>query len=420
MFCGSCMQDNTLVRALRMAGADAVLLPTYTPIRVDEQNVAAERVFLGGINVYLDSRLPGWMHLPRSLKRWLDAPFIVRLLSRFGSSTQAADLGPLTVDMLRGSSGPCRAEIQELVQFISAELRPDVVVFSNALLSGVVPELRRCWKGRLICLFQGDDIFLKDLREPWRTQSLQLIRQNCEHFDGFLSHSSYYADFMSAYLSLDRTRFHSVPLAIEDVPEDATVAAQREPGFTTVGYFARICPEKGVFRFLEAAAAVMKKRKDMQFVIAGYLPAQYHRQFQRKLETVSIGAEGRVSWSGSPPDRLQKFKFLSQLDWLCVPAEYREPKGLYVLEAALAGVPCLLPDHGAFPERITAMGGGRLFTSDSQAALEQAMLNLRPISDDVRRGLRQRCLEEHAMLTAGAAFLQTLKAVLSHSAITGE
>ena len=38
MFCGSCMQDNTLVRALRLAGADALLLPTYTPIRVDEEN----------------------------------------------------------------------------------------------------------------------------------------------------------------------------------------------------------------------------------------------------------------------------------------------------------------------------------------------------------------------------------------------
>ena len=149
MFCGSCMQDNTLVRALRTAGADAVLLPTYTPVRVDEENVSSHRVFLGGINVWLDSKLPGWARLPRIFKRWLDLPGVVRLLSRFGSSTQAADLGPLTVDMLLGSTGPCRVEIQELVQFIADELRPDIVVFSNALLSGVVPELRRRWHGRI-------------------------------------------------------------------------------------------------------------------------------------------------------------------------------------------------------------------------------------------------------------------------------
>ena len=42
MFCGSCMQDNTLARTLRMAGEDAVLVPTYTPIRVDEDNVSVD------------------------------------------------------------------------------------------------------------------------------------------------------------------------------------------------------------------------------------------------------------------------------------------------------------------------------------------------------------------------------------------
>ena len=56
MFCGSCMQDNTLVRALRMAGTDALLLPTYTPIRVDEENASDSRVFLGGINVVVASQ----------------------------------------------------------------------------------------------------------------------------------------------------------------------------------------------------------------------------------------------------------------------------------------------------------------------------------------------------------------------------
>ena len=65
MFCGSCMQDNTLVRTLRMAGNDAVLVPTYTPIRVDEHDVSLDRVFMGGINVYLDSAVPGWRWLPR-------------------------------------------------------------------------------------------------------------------------------------------------------------------------------------------------------------------------------------------------------------------------------------------------------------------------------------------------------------------
>ena len=40
MFCGSCMRDNTLVTALRELGHDAVLVPTYTPIRTDEPDVS--------------------------------------------------------------------------------------------------------------------------------------------------------------------------------------------------------------------------------------------------------------------------------------------------------------------------------------------------------------------------------------------
>ena len=36
MFCGSCMHDNTWAKALQEAGHEVSLIPTYTPIRVDE------------------------------------------------------------------------------------------------------------------------------------------------------------------------------------------------------------------------------------------------------------------------------------------------------------------------------------------------------------------------------------------------
>lgn len=57
MFCGSCMLDNTLARALQAAGTEVTLIPTYTPTRTDEENASLSRVFFGGINVYLDSKL---------------------------------------------------------------------------------------------------------------------------------------------------------------------------------------------------------------------------------------------------------------------------------------------------------------------------------------------------------------------------
>ncbi len=53
MFCGSCMHDNALAKALIQQGLDVQLVPTYTPIRTDELNVSVDQVFFGGINVFL-------------------------------------------------------------------------------------------------------------------------------------------------------------------------------------------------------------------------------------------------------------------------------------------------------------------------------------------------------------------------------
>ena len=58
MYCGSCIHDNTLARALIRKGMDVALVPTYTPIRTDEESVAEKRLFFGGINVYLEQKFP--------------------------------------------------------------------------------------------------------------------------------------------------------------------------------------------------------------------------------------------------------------------------------------------------------------------------------------------------------------------------
>jgi glycosyltransferase involved in cell wall biosynthesis len=413
MFCGSCMQDNTLVRALRMADTDALLLPTYTPIRVDEENASDSRVFLGGINVYLDSKLPGWRFLPRSMKRWLDRPSIVKWLSKRSSSTNAADLGSLTIDLLKGNQGPQRQEIQELIQYLVHDLRPDLILFSNALLSGIVPELRRQFSGRLCCLLQGDDIFLDALPEPWKSKAMQLVSSNASHFDQVLTHSQYYSQFMQQYLSLPASKLTTIPLTIDDADVVGSHVSNRDEtaasSMITVGYFARICPEKGAFRFLDAAAATLKSRDDLRFVIGGFLPELHRAAFEKRLKPIQEKFGDRLHWAGSPADREDKMQLIRSFDWLCVPTIYHEPKGLYVLEAALAGVPSIVPNHGAFPERIQSVGGGQLFEPAEENSLETILSNLRKNSS-IGRGhmLRQNCLAHHGMQASGETIAKRL------------
>ena len=54
MYCGSCLRDNALAGELIRKGHDVTLLPIYTPTRTDEPNVSNDKVFFGGISVYLE------------------------------------------------------------------------------------------------------------------------------------------------------------------------------------------------------------------------------------------------------------------------------------------------------------------------------------------------------------------------------
>ena len=58
------------------------------------------------------------------------------------------------------------------------------------------------------------------------------------------------------------------------------------------------------------------------------------------------------------------------------PTVYREPKGLYVLEAWANGVPVVLPAHGAFPELVELTGGGLLVAPDSIDALADGLARI--------------------------------------------
>jgi glycosyltransferase involved in cell wall biosynthesis len=76
------------------------------------------------------------------------------------------------------------------------------------------------------------------------------------------------------------------------------------------------------------------------------------------------------------PSHADKVRFLQGLDVLSVPTVYREPKGLYVLEAWAAAVPVVQPRHGSFPELIEAAGGGLLTTPEDPADLARGLRRL--------------------------------------------
>jgi glycosyltransferase involved in cell wall biosynthesis len=382
MYCGSCMRDNTLVGALHRLGHEALLVPTYTPIRTDEEDVSEKRIFFGGINVYLEQKWSLFRHTPWFVDRLFNFPALLRWVSRFAVNTRAEDLGELTVSMLQGEHGRQRKEIEKLVAWLVKE-PPRVINLTNALLSGMVGRLREALPGvPVLCSLQGDDIFTEHLPEPSRARVLDLVRRHCRHIDGFIATCSAYADFMADYFAVPRDRIHVVYPGL-----NLAGHAQRPPRdgkLFTVGYFARLCPEKGFHNLVEGFVRLrqLPGTAGIRLHASGWL-GQNHRPFfeEQKKRLENAGLLGDFLHRECP-DHASKVRFLHELDVLSVPTAYREPKGLYVLEALANGVPVVQPRHGSFPELIEQTGGGLLVEPDDPAQLAATW---KALADDRRR-----------------------------------
>lgn len=373
MYCGSCMHDNALARQLQKQGVDCLLLPVYTPIRTDEQDVSAEQVFFGGVHIYLLQKLPLLRYLPRPVWRALDAPRFLRWATRGVGSTSPKLLGDLAVSMLQGRHGKQRDEVERLAKWLGQELQPDCVLLSNLLIGGAIPAIRQACPDASICVtLQGDDIFIDHLKPADRQRVLELMRALVPQVDRFIVHSQFYADKMSQLLNIPSEQVVVLPLAIDVAPflselnPTAPIREQRN-----IGYLARLAPEKGLHHLVGAFLELAKRsgNEDVRLQIAGWQGPQhddYVEQLKARLR--DGGVLDRVEFHGSP-DLAGKTEFLKQIDVLCVPTDYLEPKGLFVLEAWASGVPVVQPDHGAFPEMLTASGGGCLVPPGNPVAL---------------------------------------------------
>src|ERR1051325_4324072 len=134
MYCGSCLRDNALAAELMAQGHDVTLVPIYTPTLTDEDNVSQERVFFGGISVYLQQHSALFRKTPWLLDRLWDSGFALKMASRRSIPVDPRMLGELTVSMLKGEDGHQRKELRKLIHWLQSETAPDVITLPNSLL----------------------------------------------------------------------------------------------------------------------------------------------------------------------------------------------------------------------------------------------------------------------------------------------
>jgi len=413
MYCGSCLRDNALAAALLRRGHDVVLMPIYTPTTTDEPNVSNPHVFFGGVSVFLEQHVPLFRHTPAFLDRVWDSNAALRLASKRQIKVDPATLGSMTVSMLKGANGYQRKEVDKMRRWLEHMPPFDFANLPFTLLIGLAAPLRETLKVPVTCTLQGEDLFLKHLPEPWRTEAIALIRAAVSHVDLFLSVSEAYVPFMQEFLGIPRAKMAIVPLGItmdgHHVKETRTAAPY------TIGFFGRIAPEKGLHVLAEAYRRLRRKPgvPQTRLLAGGYLLNEHRGYFDNVVSGLQDAGLGDQFHYAGAPDREAKIALFHEMDVMSMPATYDEPKGFTLLEAMANGIPVVQPDRGAFTEIVRATGGGLLVPKDDPDALADGLLTLlldRQKAAALGRagadGVRRQYTVDHMAMAAERAYAQ--------------
>jgi glycosyltransferase involved in cell wall biosynthesis len=369
--CGVCMRDNALAKELIRQGHDAMMLPMYLPLILDESAASPDApVFFGGISVYLQQKFSFFRHTPRWLDRLLNAALLLKLAGRFSGMTATAEVGELTHSMLLGEHGHQAKEVEALIAWLLAHGKPDAVWLSTALFVGLARRIREALDIPVIASLQGEDSFLDGLPEPARSQCWATLAERARHVDVFISPSRYYAEFMGGRMQLSAEQLRVIPNGV--APEEFVVRTAL-PDPPVIGYLARFIEGKG-FNLIVDAFIELKRRgrfPNARLRCAGTMTAADERNLARVREKLT--AAGFAGDAAFLPNvtRDEKLEFLRGLTLMSVPATYGEAFGMYLVEAMAAGVPIVQPRTAAFPEIVEASGAGTLCEPGNATALAE-------------------------------------------------
>jgi len=356
------------------------MVPLYLPLTLDEPDQSAGTpIFFGGINVYLEQKSAFFRHSPKWLHQFFDSRSLLKWAAGRAAKTRAEDVGDLTLSMFRGEAGNQARELDELIAWLKTQPAPEIICLSNALLIGLVRRLREELRVPVVCMLQGEDSFLDSLPAGQRNAAWQLLAERAAEVDLFIAPSRYFGDLMARRLHLPSAR---VKVVFNGIHLDgyATVPGSefRVPSSPTLGYFARMCREKGLDTLVESFV-LLKQRdrvKNLRLRVGGGCgPSDEPFVEQLKQRLAAAGVLSDVEFHPNLT-RSAKQDFLRSLSVFSVPARYSEAFGLYVIEALASGVPVVQPRASAFPELVGATAGGMLCEPDNPASLADALESL--------------------------------------------
>jgi len=363
------MRDNSLARHLINQGHEVTVLPTYLPHLLDEPSSAKQTpIFFGGLNVYLQHKFRFFRKTPQWLDQIFNSQTLLRWVAGKRGMTAARDLGEITLSTLQAKDGPLAKEVDKVVDWFKEHGKPDVLLLSTVLLAGIGRTVREELGISVLSFLQGEDGFLDSLLPEFRKQAWELIGADARELDGCISPSRFFANLMGQRLGMVPEKI--LPLS-NGISLDGYPADRAEPSEPTIGYFARICPEKGLDLLIDAFIQLKQSGEHprLKLAVAGTLPKENQSFLEEQKRKITAAGLDQFVVFRPNLNRQEKIDFLTKLSLFCVPARVPEAFGLYVIEAMAAGVSVVLPDHGAFPEILEKTGGGITYSTTEPESL---------------------------------------------------
>lgn len=384
-YCQNCLRDHLLIRALRRQGHDVVMVPLYLPMYAGA--IAAETdapLFFGGISIYVRERVPFLRHMPAWLDRLLNLPLLLRQAAAREGSTNAAELGDMTLSMLEGTGGNQKQEFERFLEWLKTQPQPDVIHISNALLLGFVPSLREATSAALVCSLQDEEPWVNSMRPPHDRLCWESMARHARHIARFVATSRWYAERMQERMALAPGQTAVIYPGI-DVPPEMPALQQADP--PTIGYLARLNPAQG-FEDVAHAFIALKKNPALSSLrlraTGGATPADlpFLNTMEKRFEETGVLEDVFLDKDfHAAPDSA----FFGGLTLLCTPARGGEAFGMHIIEAMARGIPVVQPRVAAYPEILEAHGGGILYDADTPEGLTDALYQLLSEPEEAHR-----------------------------------
>ena len=375
-YCQNCMRDCSLVHALRKQGLDVIMVPMYLPILIDSDEVSRDvPVFFGGINVYLQQQFSVFRYTPRWLDKLFDLPWMLRQAAAREATTEASELGPLTLSMLQGEDGNQKKEMSRLIEWLVHQEKPDLIHISNALLLGLAEPLKREVGVPIVCSLQDEQTWLVDMDDAHAKQCWEVMSAHAKHVDAFITVSEWNGKEMAQRLDIPADKMNIVPLGIDLDEREAQTPSFDPP---VLGYLSKMTESLGLGLLVDAFIALKKKPglENLKLRATGGQmgpDAAYVTGLKKILAAEGLEKDAEFI-EGFDPD--QRNNFLQSISILSVPSTRGESFGMFIAEALMEGVPVVQPNTGGYAEVVHATGGGLVYDVNNPEGLVDALETL--------------------------------------------